>query len=185
MKIGVKVGDIMTRSFISMKPDTSLSDCIKTMVRNRVGSLIIEEKGVLKGILTEKDIMWAISKKPNLDFYGIKGFDVCTRKIKTIRPTADISDAMILMRKGKYRRLPVVVKGRVVGLITIKDLLILQPELFRSVAEGYRVKEQQEKLSRRDVGKSFTEGVCEECGNFDILYSENGVLMCEGCRDSL
>jgi signal-transduction protein with cAMP-binding, CBS, and nucleotidyltransferase domain len=168
-----------------MKPETSLSECIRKMVKNRVGSLIIEEKGMLKGFLTEKDIMWAISKKNNLDLSGVKGIDVCTRKIKTIRPTADISDALLLMRRGKYRRLPVVVKGRVIGLITMKDLLILQPELFRSVAEGYNVREQQEKLARRDVGKSFTEGVCEECGTFDILYSENDILICESCRESM
>jgi predicted transcriptional regulator len=63
VKIGVKVGDIMTRNFISAKPDISVLDAAKLMTKKRVGSLILENKGFLKGIITEKDIIWAMIKK--------------------------------------------------------------------------------------------------------------------------
>jgi len=61
MQIGVKVGDVMTRNFISSRVNTPVLDCVKLMTKKRVGSLVITDEGVLKGILTEKDILWALS----------------------------------------------------------------------------------------------------------------------------
>ena len=116
MKIGVKVGDIMTRDFVSAKPDVSVLKAIKLMVKRRVGSLIIEEKGALKGILTEGDVMWALSKKPGKDLGKVKAVEICTKKITTIKPSADIYDAMRIMRRAKFRWLPVTVKKRVIGM---------------------------------------------------------------------
>jgi len=124
MKIGIKVGDIMTRDFVSAKPDISVLQAIKLMVKKRVGSLILEEKNILKGILTEKDILWALSKKNSKkDLSKINAIEICTKKITTIKPSADIVDAIRLMRKAKFRRLPVTIKKRVIGLLTEKDIL--------------------------------------------------------------
>ena len=186
MEIGIKVGDIMTRNFVSAKPDISVLQAIRLMVKKRVGSLILEKKGILKGILTEKDIMWALSKKNSKkDLSEIKAIDICTKKITTIRPSADVQDALVLMRKKKFRRLPVVIKKRVVGLLTEKDILRIQPELFEIAKEGYAIKEEPKKLERIKSRKSFKEGICEKCGNFDILYSIDGQLICENCKEAM
>ncbi len=185
MKIGVKVGDIMTRDFVSAKPDISVLQAIKLMVKKRVGSLILEEKDILKGILTEKDIMWALSKKSGRDLAKVKAGEICTKKITTIKPSADIYDAIKLMKKAKFRRLPVTIKKRVVGLLTQKDVLRIQPELFDIVRENYAIKEESEKMKRIKSPESFKEGLCEECVNFDILYNIDGELMCESCREAM
>ncbi len=186
MKIGVKVGDIMTRNFISAKPDISILNAVKLMVKKRVGSLVLVEDNILKGILTEKDIMWALSKKNSKkDLSEIKAREICTKKITTIRPSADIHDAIKLMKKAKFRRLPVVIKKRVIGLLTLKDILRIEPELFEIAQESYMIKEESEKFKRKQAGESFKEGICEECGNFDILYNEDGRLICESCRDEM
>lgn len=185
MKIGVKVGDVMTRDFVSAKPDISVLSAIKLMVKKRVGSLVLEEKELLKGILTEGDIMWALSKKSGKDLAKVKAEEICTRKITTIKPSADIYDAMRLMKKAKFRWLPVTIKKRVIGLLTMKDILRIQPELFEIAKENYSIKEETEKLKRIKSGESFKEGVCEECGNFDILYNLDGQLMCEECREAM
>lgn len=180
MKIGIRVGDVMTRNFVSARPDIPLLSAVRLMVKKRVGSLILEEKGFLKGILTEKDIMWAISKKQ--DFKNIKAGDICTRKITTIKPSADIYDAIVLMKKKKFRRLPVVVKGKVIGYLTLKEILKIQPELFEIARDGYNLlwpKENNEKEP-----EAIKEGVCEECENIDFLYFENGKMICESCRMS-
>src|SRR3989344_7273458 len=183
MKIGVKVGDIMTRDFVSAKPDISVLQAAKFMVKKRVGSLVLEENDILKGILTEGDIMWALSKKHSRkELSKVKAIEICTRKITTIKPSADIYDAMKLMRKAKFRRLPVTIKKRVIGLLTQKDILRIQPDLFDMVRENYAIKEEAEKMKRVKSAESFKEGVCEECGNFDILYNVDGELICESCR---
>ncbi|SRR4030042_3280400 len=185
MKIGVKVGDVMTRDYISAKPDLSVLKAIKLMVKKRVGSLVIEENDLLKGILTERDIMWALSKKPWKDLEKVKAKEICTKKIITIKPSADIYDAMKLMRRAKFKRLPVIIKKRVIGLLTLKDILRIQPELFEIAKENYTIKEEAEKLKRVKIGEKFREGVCEGCGNFEILYSVDGQLICENCKEAM
>jgi CBS domain-containing protein len=176
MKIGIKVGDVMTRNFISARPDIPLLSAVRLMVKKRIGSLILVKDGILKGILTEKDIMWAISKKQ--DLRKINAIDICTRKITTIKPSADIFDAIVLMKKKKFRRLPVVIKKKVIGYLTLKDILRIQPELFEIAKEGYNIRKENKKIDRETI----TEGICDECENFDFLYLDDGKLVCESCK---
>ncbi len=185
MKIGVKVGDIMTRNFISAKPEISLINAVKLMVKKRVGSLVLVEGEILKGILTEKDIMWVLSKKPKKELAEIKAKEVCAKKIITIKPSADVYNAIKVMKKKKFKRLPVVIKKRIIGYLTLKDILKIQPELFEIAKERYVIKEQKEKLKRKETKESFKEGTCEECGNFNIVYSQDGKLICESCREAM
>ena len=178
----------MTRDFISAKPDIFILDAVKLMVKKRVGSLILQEQGILKGILTEKDIMWALSKKSTEDLEKVKALNVCSKKLTTIKPSADIYDAMRLMRKKKYRRLPVTIKKRVIGYLTLKDILRIQPELIEIAQEHNAItgiREESDKLKRAKTQEPFREGPCEECANYDILYNEDGRLICESCRDSM
>jgi predicted transcriptional regulator len=171
VKAGVKVGDVMVRTFISTDLDVLVLDAIKLMVKKRIGSLIVVDDGYLRGILTEKDIMWALSKKKDLT--GVKVGDICTRKITTIKPSADIYDAVRLM---KFRRLPVTVNKQVIGYLTLKDVLKVQPALFDIAKQGYAA-------SGMMVEETTQEGICEGCENFDLLYRVNGKLVCENCKD--
>lgn len=182
MKIGIQVGEVMTRNFVSARPDIPVLSAVRLMVKKRVGSLILEENGDLKGILTEKDIMWALSKKKDLS--NVKANEICTRKITTIKPSADIYDAIVLMRKKKFRRLPVTVNKKVIGYLTLKEILKIQPELFEIAKEGYNIKWPFNKNEEKD-GEAIKEGMCEECGNTDILYLEDGKLICESCKDEI
>jgi len=187
-KIGVKVGDIMTREPVTASPDISLQKAVKLMTKKRVGSLLLIESEELKGILTERDIMWALSKKTIKDLGEVRARDICTRKITTIRPSADLSDAIGLMRKKKYRRLPVVVKKRVIGYLTLKDILRIQPELFEIAKEHHaitEIREEEDKLKRKKAKEEFEEGICDSCGNMDILYIKDGQRICDDCRDSM
>jgi CBS domain-containing protein len=186
-KIGVKVGDVMTRDFISISPDISVLDCAKKMVKNHVGSLVIQNRGELKGIITEKDIIWALTKKEKKDLSKIKCLDITSRKIATIRPDLDLIDALQRMKKTKFRRLPVVVKNKVIGLLTLKDILRIEPDLFdiAYATNAMQIREEDEKRERKDSPKSFRVGICEECGNEDMLYKVDGALICESCSDKM
>jgi len=185
MRIGVKVGDIMTRNFISVKPDTSLLECAKKMVKKRVGSLILKENDKLKGIVTEGDIIWALTKKSRRELSKIKASEIAPRKLVTIKPSADLYEALQKMNRTKYRWLPVTIKGNVIGFLTLKDILRIEPSLFDTVSEIMPIREESEKLKRRRIGEKFKEGLCEECGNFDILYGVDNRMICEACRDAM
>ena len=186
MNIGVKVGDIMTRDFISVSPDISILEAAKIMVKKHVGSLIIQEDGNLKGILTEKDIIWTLTKKPK-DLHKIKVGDIAKRKVVTIKPNTDLISAINLMKKSKFRRLPVTIKKKVIGIMTLKDILRIEPALFE-IARGMdalQIREENEKLERKKHPEDFSIGICEECGKEELLEKTDGRLICEVCEKKM
>jgi len=185
MKIGVKVGDIMTRDFVSIKPDVSILDCARKMVKKRVGSLILKENDKLRGIITEGDIIWAMTKKSRRDLKKIRASEITPRKLITIKPSADLYEALQKMKKTKYRWLPVTVKGNVIGFLTLKDVLRIEPNLFGTAQEILQIREESQKLKRIKAGEKFIEGLCEECGSYGMLYKVDNRMICESCRDSM
>ncbi len=185
MKIGVKVGDIMTRNFVSVTPDTSLLDCAKKMIKKRVGSLVLKQGERLKGLITERDIIWATTKKSKQDLKNIKAKEIAPKKLITIRPNADLYEALKKMKKTKYRWLPVTIKGKVIGLLTLKDILRIEPSLLDSAYEILQIKEESSKLKRAKSGKNIKEGICEECGNYGFLFKIDNRVLCQSCRDAM
>jgi CBS domain-containing protein len=185
METRVKVGDLMTRNFIWTTPETDLKKCAKIMLKRRVGSLIIKEKDSdkLKGILTEKDIVWAVIKKSKKDLSKIMAKDIMKRKVHTIKPGADIVDALKKIEKKKVRRLPVVENKQVIGMLTTKDIFKVSPDLFESIAETVKIREESDKLKKHQRGKPRKLGVCEECGEQDLLTQDDGAWICSSCYD--
>jgi len=181
MDTGIKVGDLMTRNFTHVTPDTDLKTCAKTMVKKRVGSLLITEDSHLKGILTEKDIIWAIVKKSYNNLENVKVKDLMKRKVVTIKPGADITDAMNVFKKKKLRRLPVVENKKLIGLITTNDILRIDPGLFQAIAETIKIKEEKSKFKRHGIQAERKSGICEECGTFDLLYKDEAQWLCDIC----
>jgi CBS domain-containing protein len=188
MQIGIKVGDIMTRDVVSVKPMSTVTDCARSMFKKDVGLVIVMDEDKLKGVVTEKDIIWALTKKHDLSNVKVK--DIMLRKITTIKPSRDIYEALVRMKNGKLRWLPVTVKGNVIGILTIKDILRIEPGLFDIAVGNMQIKEETEKLKRKqDIidGKSSNlgDGECEECGNFGPLSDSNGMLLCEDCSQDI
>lgn len=190
--VGIKVGDIMTRNFVSVKPETNLIECAKNMIKKRVGSLILIENKKLRGLVSERDVIWALAKKPQESLKKIEAKDVASRKTVTIKPSADLYDAIRKMKKSGYRRLPVVVKDNVIGILTIKDILRVEPSLMESAREIMEIREEGQKLKKREAlvrgatwPRWYKEGMCEECGNFDVLYKVDNRLLCEPCREAM
>ncbi len=186
MQSGMNVSDIMTRNFISAQPEASLLECSKLMVKNKVGSLIIQSGKKVHGILTEGDIIAAIVRRKNADLGKIQARDIAAKKLITVKPEEDVMTALSKMRKSYHKRLPVVAGGEIVGIITVKDILKIHPELFSEVSFAFRIREEMEKLGRVSEIKGIRlsgEGRCEECGNFDTLYKSDGVLLCGSCME--
>lgn len=182
MDSGIKVGDIMTRDFIYASPNTDLKTCTKLMVRKKVGSLIIKEDEKLKGLLTEKIILWAVVKKSKSHLKDIKAKDVMKKKVITIKPSADIREAIDRFTKEKIRRLPVVEHGKVIGMLTQNDVLKIDPDLYGVIAESVQIREETEKL-RRSESPSEDYGICDGCGDYEMLKEEDGENLCENCSE--
>ncbi|MFH1522168.1 MAG: CBS domain-containing protein, partial [archaeon] len=127
------------------------------------------------------DIVWAISKKSKKDLADVQAKDLMKRKVITIRPGADIIEAMEKFKKETIRRLPVVENGKLIGIITANDILRIDPGLFQIMSETIKIKEETEKLKRSDISALQEHGTCEECGEFDVLYHDESQWLCESC----
>jgi len=180
----VAVGDIMTVNFVSEKPNASLFECAKELVKKRVNSIILADGSRLKGIITSTDILWAITKKPNINLKKIKAIDIATKKVAVIKPSADINQALAKMRAYNFRRLPVLSKGELIGVITLKDILKVDPTLYTETGELHQIREEEIKLKKANISWPL-EGLCDNCGAFSELLKVEGLLLCEDCRDDL
>jgi CBS domain-containing protein len=183
----ILVSDLMTREPLAVKPDTNLLECARKMVKKNTGSLLLVEKNKLVGIISRHDILWALVKQSKSNLEGIKAIDISPRKILTIKPSATLDEAIKKMKMSKFERLPVIENNELVGIITVKDILNFHPEVYPELEEFAKIREESKKLKLIEKARekeSSHEGVCEECGNHDILYKFNGMLVCESCKGS-
>ncbi|MBR9701753.1 CBS domain-containing protein [Candidatus Pacearchaeota archaeon] len=181
--MSVIVADLMTRNPITTKPDMNLLDCARKMVKKKVGSLLLVEKKKLKGFISQEDILWALIKKSKKDLPDIKAMDISPRKIIAIRPSATIKEALNRMKKTRFERLPVIQEGELVGMLTAKDILNFHPELYPELDELSKIREESRKLRRVRKAEKVGQGICEECGNQDILSKVDGMVICPSCDD--
>jgi CBS domain-containing protein len=180
----ISVGDLMTRNFISVRPTDSLHKCAKLMAKERLNSLVVTDNDHLVGILTSRDILWALSKKPGIDLRKISSIDIATRKLAVIKPSADISQALKKMKSSNFRRLPVLSKGQLIGVVTLRDILDIEPDLYTEMKPLIEVRERETKREKSEEEWPL-EGMCDNCGSFSELLKVEGTLLCLDCRDEM
>ena len=180
MGTGVTVADAMSVKPVVVKPELDVAHCTKVMLNKKVGSLLVVKDRKLVGIMTEKDIVSKVVAKGK-DPKKLKVQDVMTTRLITVAPDTDILEATKLMKKKDIRRLPVVAKdGELIGMMTVKDMLKIQPHLY-----GYlREKRKFKMFSRFKMKKQkYIEGECDSCGAYGELHDVEGQMLCEECQD--
>lgn len=178
MKTGIKVMDAMTREPVTISPNATIKEAAKRMMERGVGGILVQENQEPKGILTEKDIVKNVVATAQ-DPAKIIVKDVMSKILVTIAPDQDIYEALLMMGEKDLRRLPVVHENKVVGLLTFKDVIRIQPQLFDVIAEKFRIKEETTKLVLTNRGT--LEGYCEKCNSFEALSNRAGSYLCEDC----
>ena len=179
METGIKVCDAMTKQPFYVGPDTTLAECANLMKENSIGSLLIKNEEELIGILTEEDIVRkavTTSNSPGM----LCARDVMVEGLVTIGAEKDIFDAISSMKQFNIRHLPVTSGKRLIGLLTMRDVLHLEPQIFELLLEKIRVGEAKDK----PVNKKPTsqEGICQECAEYtDELKTRNRQLICISC----
>ncbi|NOZ80196.1 MAG: CBS domain-containing protein [DPANN group archaeon] len=144
MDTGYKVGDVMTKRPIAVTGDTTIQRCAKIMEANHVGALIIQQGKKAQGIITEQDIVRRVVAE-NLRTAETRVADHMAKNLFTVHPDVDIFDAIKIMRDENIRHLPVINNDEIVGLVTLKDILKIQPALFEILVERFEIREAQEK----------------------------------------
>ncbi len=171
----MSVRDTMTTKPVVVGPETTVENAVKLMLKGNVGSLVIQENNILRGIVTEKDLVGKVILK-NLNPKKTKVSSIMTTILVTIDPSADILDSVKLMTKHNIRRLPVVDKNnKLLGLVTINDILRIQPQLFELVLDRSRLF-----ASRRN----YVDSKCSRCGVYSLVKMVDGGFLCKECEQS-
>jgi CBS domain-containing protein len=114
------VSDHMTRSLLTVSADATLGDAAAAMAERGVGAVVVLEGDAIAAILTERDVMKAVAAGAD---GRASASDWMTRHPDTIEPDDTTDHAASLMIHGGFRHLPVVEDGKVVGIVSIRDLM--------------------------------------------------------------
>lgn len=156
MRTGYLVADIMTTNPIKVDGKLSVKECAEVMKLNDVGSVLVMKGNELMGIVTEKDIVFKLTVT-NKDASKTTASDIMTSKenMTIIEPNKDIYYALIVMKENKVRRLPVLLGDKLMGLITVNDILKIEPDLFDLLVERITLREEERKLNLDSFSEDY------------------------------
>jgi CBS domain-containing protein len=180
----VKVREVMKKNVITITPEKTVEYAAKVMTNNRVGSLIVVEKGGrVKDIVTESDVTTVVAKGMDPKKVTIGDLKKMVLKKKagliTVGPSEDILHVAKLMVKNGIKRVPVVEDGKLKGIIADKEILIISPELIEIMSE--KLKSRVSMVPSRD---KVISGICESCGGYsDDLHNVDDGWLCSECRN--
>lgn len=117
----MKVADIMTNASVSESPSDTLKDAAIRMWQQQTGSLLVMDGDTLLGIVTERDVMKAVANGDDVGSTPVSS--AMTKDVLTVPPTMPLYQAAREMASRWIRHLPVVDGGKVVGVVSQRDLV--------------------------------------------------------------
>jgi CBS domain-containing protein len=114
------IRDVMSTQLVVVEPDLTVAAAATVMGGRHVGAALVMEADSLVGIFTERDVLTALGS--DFDAAGHLVSQWMSRKPTTVVPDLDAREALDLMLEAGYRHLPVVEDGKVLGVVSIRDL---------------------------------------------------------------
>jgi len=175
------VKDIMNSPVITIEDNESAVEAAVLMEKHKVGCVIVtakEERPI--GIITERDLVVRVVAS------DLKPSDVVVKEIMstpliTIGPDETLNEAGRMMSRLNIRRLGVMHKGELVGIVSSKDIMGIMPELIDIIREKTRI--QNQGISGEVLEQPPLAGYCDNCGQWaDGLTEVEGNFLCEDCQ---
>lgn len=116
----MNVEDLMSKPVCSVDPETTLAEATTVMGERHVGSALVLDGEELVGILTERDVVRAMSSAFDAPARAV--IEWMTKRPKTIPPETPVKEALGVMVEGGFRHLPVLQDGTVVGMVSMRDI---------------------------------------------------------------
>lgn len=115
-------GEIMQSSIVTVSPEASVRDAAKLMAEKGIGCLLVESNEEMVGIVTERDMLKRVIAK-GLSPDETLIYEVMTKELKTVDYDTDIYTISEIFNKQNIRRLPVTKDGKIVGILTSRDVI--------------------------------------------------------------
>lgn len=180
----VSVAEVMNKAVIVMDINSDIPAIAREMVSRDAGSVVITENGKAMGIITERDLVKNIiteDKRPG----EVKVIEILSTPLITVEPETSIVEASEIMLKANIKRLPVLENGKITGVISNTDILMVIPGLSTILKE--LIDMNREVLLSAPPVEGITDesitGICESCSYYSAdLKLVDGRYLCENCR---
>ncbi len=163
----------MRRNPTTIDAGATVARAAMFMCRDEVGSCIVLQGNLPAGIVTEEDInckVVAKDRKPGSVFVK----EIMSTPLITVSAEKNVDDAAHMMIKHRVRRLPVVEGTKVIGIVTVRDILAISTEVNDLMADLVEI-------NREEIVQI---GVCSRCGKMsDDLRKIDNTLLCPVCRE--
>ena len=123
----------------SVRPEASVLDALRLMADQRVGSVVVVDGDELVGIFTERDYARKLGVQ-GMQPADVRVGEVMSHELITVRPEQSVNECMALMTEKRVRHLPVVDNGRLIGIVSIGDVvkdIIEELEFMLKQMESY------------------------------------------------
>ncbi len=150
----MKITEIMTKAAVTDRPNDALEAAARKMWEQQTGSLLVTEGDDLVGIVTERDILRAVATATPLD---TPLSEVMSKDLITIDPRASLREAARIMTEKWIRHLPVLEGGKLIGIVSQRDLAgvlagaLNEPEELHRLIEGSELVRER-RLKRIEAG---------------------------------
>lgn len=113
----------MHQEVYTISKDQSVREAVSDLAAHRVGALVVSADGeTVDGIISERDIIREAGKK-GLESFSLPISEIMTSKITSCAMSSTAEEALKLMTDGRFRHLPVMEEGKLIGLISIGDVV--------------------------------------------------------------
>jgi CBS domain-containing protein len=173
----MRAKDIMVTDVITVGPEASVRNAAKILLANRISALpVIDDQGHLVGIISEGDLVrraelgtnnyqsWWLELFSGLDketlakrflkSHGRKVRDVMTTNVVTAKPTTPLRDIATVLEKNRIKRVPIVAKGQVVGIVSRANII----QALAGLPEGPAQTTTSDSIIRKKVMKQIKSG---------------------------
>lgn len=126
------------RDVVVIAPNEPLSQAVAVLHRHRIGALVVcDESGHILGILSERDVIGALGLE-KADALNLPVSDVMTSKVQVCHERTTINQLMEIMTRNRFRHMPVEENGKLVGIVSIGDVVKRRIENVEREAEDIR-----------------------------------------------
>ncbi|MGJ4907987.1 CBS domain-containing protein [Bradyrhizobium sp. HKCCYLRH2060] len=129
--------DIKGHQVESVESQTTLAEAAKRLAERKIGAVLVMSGSRMEGILSERDIVRALGERGAAALTEPVS-NVMTRRVVSCKPADTVASIMEMMTNGKFRHLPVIEGGGVVGLISIGDVVKWRVQEYETEQEALR-----------------------------------------------
>jgi PAS domain S-box-containing protein len=167
-RVWLEVGDLMSRDVATIAPDQSVLSAAKVMATDSISSLVVVDNGMVVGIITETDFLKkVVASGRNAEH--VKVAEVMSRPVVSVTPDTNVFDAGGIAEEKKVKRLPVLDRGHLVGIVTRTDLvrILTSYGMWREISE----------IMSRDVATIYKQSSAAEAADVMSARGISGIVV--------